>query len=325
MTTGPTYLVTGGMGCLGAWTLHHLVREGKRAISFDLSEDRHRLNLLLTPEEQGAITFLKGDLTDFGQVHEALEGCGVTHVVHLAALQIPFCKADPVLGARVNVGGTVNIFEAARLAGLEHIAYASSIAVYGPPSVYRPEVIAADSPFDPRTLYGVYKQANEGTARIYWQDHKLSSTTLRPYTVYGVGRDQGVTSEPTKAMLAAAAGRDYQISFGGTMQFQLASDVAKQFIEAAETPLSGAYGFALGTTPTAIAEVAALIERERPGVSVTCDETPLPFPQGIDSGEFKTRLPRVVETPLADGIRQTIEHFETLLAKGYLNPEPPTA
>ena len=58
---------------------------------------------------------------------------------------------------------------------------------------------------------------------------------------------------------------------------------------------------------------------------MTCDETPLPFPQGIDSGEFKTRLPRVVETPLADGIRQTIEHFETLLAKGYLNPEPQTA
>ena len=62
-------------------------------------------------------------------------------------------------------------------------------------------------PLLPRTLYGVYKQANESTAKVYYQDHDLSSIGLRPYVIYGPGRDQGMTSTPTKALLAVARGR----------------------------------------------------------------------------------------------------------------------
>jgi UDP-glucuronate 4-epimerase len=312
--TGPTYLVTGALGCVGAWTLRHLTEQGKRAVSFDLSEDRHRLELLLPTEAQAAITFVKGDLTEFAPLLDVIRKHEVTHIIHLAALQVPFCRADPVLGAKVNVVGTVNIFEAAKQAGLRHLTCASSVAVYGPPDAYPPGLVAPDAPFDPRTLYGVYKQANEGTARIYWQDHGLSSTVLRPFTVYGVGRDQGVTSEPTKAMLAAAAGRDYHLNFGGTMQFHFASDVARQFIAAAETPLEGAYGFNLGTQPMAVSEVARLIEGVKPGVRITHADTLLPFPEGLDAGTFTDLFPNVEETSLQRGIQETIRHFEACLA-----------
>lgn len=311
-----TYLVTGAMGCIGAWTLYHLVQQGKPAVSFDLSEDRSRINLLLTAEEQQAITFVKGDLTDFKQVIDVFQKQGITHVIHLAALQVPACRANPVLGAQVNVLGTVNMFEAARQAGVKHLAQASSIAVYGKADDYPPGLLAHDAPFKPQTHYGVYKVCNEGTARIYWQDHGISSTALRPYTVYGVGRDQGLTSEPTKAMLAAAAGQSYAISFGGRMEFHFASDVALQFIEAAETPLSGAYGFNPGGDPVAVAEVAAIIQKVKPGVTVTCSDTILPFPEGCDGTEYKKHLNRVMETPLEEGIRQTIAHFEQLLSAG---------
>ncbi|MBN1284174.1 MAG: NAD(P)-dependent oxidoreductase [Anaerolineae bacterium] len=318
-----TYLVTGALGCVGVWTLMHLTRQGKRAVSFDISENRRRLDLLMTPQEQAAITFLRGDLTDFAQVLGAVEAHGVTHIIHLGALQVPFCKADPVMGSRVNVTGTVNIFEAARRAGLKHVAYASSIAVYGPPDRYPPGLLAHDAPFDPRTLYGVYKVANEGAARIYWQDHGITSTVLRPYTVYGVARDQGLTSTPTQAMLAAAAGAgSYHIGFGGKQQLHFVSDTALQFIEAAEQPLDGAYGFNLGAPPVAIAEVAALIEQIRPGIRVTCDaDKPLPFPEGCDDAELKRHFKNVYGTPLAEGVRQTIEHFETCLADGRLSFE----
>src|SRR5690606_16882405 len=106
-------------------------------------------------------------------------------------------------------------------------------------------------PKRPLTLYGVTKIANEGTAQVYWADHKISSVALRPYTVYGVGRDQGVTSEPSLAMAAAARGEDSHISFGGAMQFHWASDVARQFIDAAfgrlqGEPAGGAQVFDLG-------------------------------------------------------------------------------
>jgi len=309
------------MGCIGSWVLHHLSAAGQRVVSFDLSDDRRRLGLLLTPEEQQGITFVTGDLTDFGRLLSTLEEHAITRIIHLAALQVPFCRADPQLGARVNVVGTVNVFEAARQAGLEHLAYASSVAVYGPPESYAPGLVADDAPFDPRTLYGVYKQANEGTARVYWQDHQLSSTALRPYTVYGVARDQGLTSEPTKAMLAAAAGRDYHIGFGGYMQFHYAADVARQFIEAADTPLAGAYGFNLGGAPVAVSQLADLVMEIRPGVTITCEDTALPFPVGLASGEFDKLLPMTVTTPLREGVRQTITHFERCLAEGQLAVE----
>ncbi|MBK9749534.1 MAG: GDP-mannose 4,6-dehydratase [Chloroflexi bacterium] len=201
------YFVTGSMGFIGAWTLYHLVKQGKTAVSYDLSERRDRVNLLLTPEEQAAIRFVTGDLTNTEHVIQMLTEHKVTHIIHLGALQVPLVRANPIVGAQVNVVGTANLLDGAKRLGIPHIVYASSIAVYGAVDKYPPGLIQPDAPLDPHTLYGVYKQANELAARVYWEEYKLTSTALRPYTVYGVGRDQGLTSEPTKAMLAVAAGQ----------------------------------------------------------------------------------------------------------------------
>ncbi len=302
-----TYLVTGGMGCLGAWTLYHLHRQGKRAVCFDLSEDRQRLDLLLSRDKQAAITFVRGDLTDTQQVRDVFAQHAITHVIHLAALQVPFCRANPPLGAQVNVTGAVNIFEAARHTGVKHVAMASSVAVYGPPEMYAPGLLPADAPVAPRTLYGVYKVANELTAQVYWHDYGISSTVLRPYTVYGLGRDQGLTSEPTKAMLAAARGEDYTINFGGVMQLHFASDVARQFILASEQHSGGACVFNLGGEPVAVAEVARLIMAARPGVRIRTTDTVLPFPIGCDGSALRAHAAEVYATPLAEGIAATME------------------
>lgn len=311
------YLVTGSMGCLGVWTLHHLVKSGKKAVSFDLSENRSRLDLLLSKDEQRAISFVKGDITDPQSVLSVFKDHGITHVIHLAALQVPFCRANPIAGSQVNVVGTVNVFEAAKACNIQHLTFASSVAVYGPPERYSEKIVPADADFDPRTLYGVYKAANEGTAKVYYQDHNISSIVLRPYTVYGVARDQGMTSEPTKAMLAAAAGKPFDISFGGVMQFHFASDVAKQFIEASETKVSGAMAFNLGTKPVAVADIVTMIKHIKPEARVTSGTTILPFPEGLESGELK-RVIKTAETGLEDGVRQTIEHFQMCLQKGLL-------
>jgi nucleoside-diphosphate-sugar epimerase len=314
------YLVTGAMGCIGAWVLHHLARQGKRAVSFDLSDSRHRLNLLLDPQEQAAaITFVKGDLTNPVEVLDVLQGQGVTHIIHLAALQVPFCRANPILGAQVNVVGTVNLFEAARQAGLKHLMYASSVAVYGPPAPEQAGQVLHEAPLAPATLYGVYKVANEGTARVYWQDHAISSTALRPYTVYGLGRDQGITSDPTKAMLAAVAGQPYHINFNGPCQYHFASDIALQCIAAAERPLAGAFTFNNGGVPVSSGEVIDLIRQVMPAAHITHSPAGLPFPVGFDGDALRAAFPDLPETPLAEGIRQTMAGFERLLSAGRIS------
>ena len=243
MAIGESFFVTGALGCIGAWTVRNLVQAGTPVTVFDLGRDRRRLELILTPEELAQIRFLQGDITDLDALQRALLESGATHVIHLAALQVPFCRADPSLGARVNVVGTVNVFEAARRAGIGRVVYASSVAVFGASDEYPEQLLAEDAPLAPNNLYGVYKQANEGTARIYWQDNGVSSIGLRPHTLYGPGRDQGMTSGPTKAMLAAAAGQPYHIPYGGRLDMQYADDIARIFIGCARVPFHRRRGF----------------------------------------------------------------------------------
>ena len=136
---------------------------------------------------------------------------GIDHVIHLAALQVPFCRADPPLGARVNVLGTINVFEAvkrrSRTVRMAPISYTSSIGMFsGDDADALTGRLGVDATAHPQTHYGVYKLANEGSARVYWLEDGIASIGVRPLTVYGVGRDQGMTSGPTKAIVAAVLG-----------------------------------------------------------------------------------------------------------------------
>jgi nucleoside-diphosphate-sugar epimerase len=253
-------------------------------------------------------------------VHDVVGANDITHIIHLAALQVPFCRSNPPVGAAVNVVGTVNIFEAAKAAGIEKVVYASSVAVYGRKDEYPERLLSHDAPLHPHNHYGVFKQANEGTARIYWQDDAVASIGLRPYTLYGPGRDQGLTSTPTKAMLAAARGEAYHISFGGYNGFQYNDDVAKIFIQAARTSFEGADVFNLRGTVAHMSEVVAAIEAAEPSAKgrISYEEASLPFPEGQDDGHLRRLLGDIPDTPLADGVAMSIAHFRQAIDDGRL-------
>lgn len=317
------FLVTGALGCIGAWVVRNLVRAGIPTTVLDLAGEPRRMRLIMSGEEIDRVRFIAGDIADLANVERALAEAGATRVIHLAGLQVPFCQADPPLGARVNVVGTVNVFEAARRAGLQRVVYASSIAVYGPAEEYPAGPVAHTAPLRPRTHYGVYKQANEGNARVYWQTGGLGSIGLRPYVVYGPGRDQGLTSDPTKAMLAAAAGRPYHLKFGGRFDLQFADDVAKTFIQAARVPFEGAEVFNLRGSLVHVRDIVAAIETVEPALAgqITFDDTPLPFPEDMDETPLAAVLGPLPNTPLQAGVAQTVDMFRQALARGIINFE----
>lgn len=318
-----TYLVTGAMGCLGAWTIHNLVAQGERVIAFDLSTDPFRLKLLMEDEQIAGVPIVQGDITSYEAVEQVVVEHGATHIIHLAALQVPFCRANPVLGAQVNVTGTVNVFEAAARHSdlVQRIVYTSSAAVYGPPAMYGPGAVREDAPLSPATHYGVYKLANEGTARIYAQDNGVTSIGVRPYVIYGLGRDRGVTSSPTKAMLSAALGKVFPITYGGRCNFQWADDAAKTLIALATVPFEGTRVVNLGGSRVGVREVAEAIEAAAPGLEerITYPDTPLPFPDELDDAGLKELLPNAPETSLQDGVRATVEAFRDLVARGRID------
>jgi len=316
------FLITGALGCIGAWTVRNLVREGTPVVVFDLASDPRRLKLIMSDDELVRVTFVTGDITDLEALERALDEHAITRVIHLAALQIPFVRANPPLGARVNVVGTVNVFEAVarRRDRIGRLVYASSAAVYDAVDAGESGVVAHGAAGHPTTLYGVFKQANEGTARVYWQDAQVASIGLRPYIVYGPGRDQGLTSSPTKAMVAAALGKPYHIPYGGRAAYQYADDVARTFIACARAPFQGAEIFNLGGSVATMGEIVAAIEAAAPEVRglITFDDKPLPFPEAFDAAPLEQVIGALPFTPLAQAVAATIALFRERIAAGMM-------
>ena len=305
-------LVTGARGFLGAWVVKTLLADGRDVVALDQDPDRTRLAQVLEADDVELLTEVVGDVTDLEATTRVMTGHLIGKVIHLAALQVPACAANPSLGALVNVVGTTNVLLASRDAGLESpVVYASSVAALSPTE--------GDTP---STIYGVFKRANEGTARRMWEDEGVASIGIRPHTGYGVGRDQGLTSGPTKAMLHAAAGRPYHIGFGGSLQMQHGQDLAGVLVAAADSGHQGAVVLNLPTPATDMATIVSSIEAAAPhsAGTITFEETPLPFPPRPAPNDIDAVLGVVPETPLDAGIEATIRHFERLLGRGRIAP-----
>jgi nucleoside-diphosphate-sugar epimerase len=316
-------LITGGYGCIGSWIVRNLLERGDDVWIYDLQEDVHRLRLLLEDEQVSCVKFIPGDVTDLASLRAAIRANQISHVIHLAGLQVPVCRADPLRGAKVNVLGTLAIFEAVRQADgqVQRLVYASSGAVFGPPELYGSGPLSDEVPLRPTTHYGVFKCCNEGNARVYYQDHGLSSIGLRPWTVYGVGRDFGMTSEPTKAIKSLALGRPYHISYGGSQDLQYADDVAKTFLRCLLAPYQGAKSYNLRghvvDLPT-FHQALCVVEPSAAQL-ITFGERQIAIAYDLDDRALQRDLGPMPKTPLAEGIRQTLAAFRRLADPGRLD------
>ncbi|MEU8267650.1 NAD-dependent epimerase/dehydratase family protein [Sphaerisporangium sp. NPDC049002] len=197
-------LVTGGAGFIGSTLVDRLLADGHEvAVVDDLSSG-----------ERGNLASAEGNPRF--QLHEldirepALNGLMTEWrpevVCHLAAqISVRASVADPVFDARLNVGGTVNVLEAARTAGARKVVYASSVAVYGRPAVIP---VPGDAATDARSPYAASKLSGEIYLSMYRALHGLEYTTLVLSNVYGprqspVG-EAGVVSIFTDALLRGA-------------------------------------------------------------------------------------------------------------------------
>ena len=299
------FLITGSEGCIGAWVLRQLVAEGVPCVAFDLVADGRRLRQIAGADVAASITYAQGDLTLDGDMERVMAEHAPTHIVHLAGLQVPFVAADPVLGALVNVAGTVRVLEAARHSGgtVRGLSYASSAAVYDPAGELRP-----------RTLYGIYKRCNEETARHYAESLGVSSVGLRPWTVFGVGRDQGVTSAPTSAIQAVVRGESLRDPV-----HRLDGDAVhgrrRRGVHRGRPRAPGGVGvYDLPGVVLSVDEVIAGIEAAIPGSSgrITSTGAELPIAALTPGPSLLELVPDLAVTPFADAVAQTAARFAEL-------------
>jgi nucleoside-diphosphate-sugar epimerase len=168
----------------------------------------------------------------------------------------------------------------------------------------------------------VYKRANEGNARVFWQDDGVASVGLRPLTVYGVGRDQGLTSGPTSAMKAAVIGRRFTIPFSGATDFNYVADTAAALLACADSAPDGAQVYNLHGDSLQVADVVQSIDALAPEANkglISVEGPALPIPPELEGRALHEAIPGLPSTPPQEGIRATMERFATLHARGTLD------
>ncbi|MEZ5714169.1 MAG: NAD(P)-dependent oxidoreductase [Paracoccaceae bacterium] len=304
-TRNERIFITGATGFLGSWIIARMVDHGIEVVATDVSDDHARLANLRPDLGEGLVDFRRCDVTDAAQFEGLIAETRPTAIIHLAALQIPQCRAMPGLAVSVNIGGHINMFEAARKAGIERIIYTSSIAAKprGPANA-------------PSNLYGVFKKTAEEIARIYWDDYRMPSLGLRPYVVYGVGRDDGETSAITRAIEAAALGSAYEIPFTTESCFQYAGDVADVFVKAATASWDGALLSDVTDTVQSTGDVLAAIRAEVSDARISCAETVRISPNaGFDTSALRQVIGDIEERSLQEGVRETVALYRDIAAR----------
>ncbi len=299
-------LLTGGAGFIGASIIRRLLARDDSVRVLDVAAK----NPLLEPKSESdrRLEWRVGSVSDGPAVMDAVKGCDA--IIHLAALLTPACAADPIRAAGVNVIGTLNMFEAARRHGLKGVLYMSSAAVYASDLRDHPH---------PDTHYGAFKLAGEGSARAYWTDHRVASIGLRPYVVYGMGREVGLTAGPALACRAAVEQREYVIPFTGPADFVYVDDVASAFVEAAAElgkGRSGASVFDIPGSTALVEDIVTIIQRHVAGARLSAAGPLLPIQMPAKLNDIRAAITNITRTPLDAGLKMMIDRYAQLRVAG---------
>jgi len=185
------YLVTGGAGFIGSNIVEELLKRGQKVRVLDNFSTGKRENIL---PFLGRIELIEGDIRNYRVVREAVEG--VDLILHQAALpSVPRSIKDPITANEVNVGGTLNLLNAAKNTGVKRIVYASSSSVYGNSETLPKKEDMIPEPISP---YAVSKLAGEKYCKVFYEVYGLETVILRYFNVFG--RMQDPTSQYSGAI-----------------------------------------------------------------------------------------------------------------------------
>ena len=303
-----TVLVTGGTGFIGSYVAADLIDHGHEVVAYDLSTDTRILEKLDIAE---AVEVRRGDVSDPTDVLRALKETGASRVIHLAALLTNAARANPRATIDVNIQGTSNVFEAARiLDSIERVAWASSAALYATPANYDGWVDESELVY-PDTLYGATKEYNEHQARVYTEDFDVSQVALRPTIAYGPYRETGGSAFLANIIEKPALGESYSVEYGDQIiDWQYVRDIAQAFRKAAFAPeadLSRRVYNVRGELAT-VRESAETVEEIVPDADIrVSDEGELPWTQELDMSAAQRDLGYEPAYDLETGVREYIE------------------
>jgi nucleoside-diphosphate-sugar epimerase len=176
------YLVTGGAGFIGSNIIGGLLKRGVHVRVLDNFSTGKRENL---KEYEKDIELIEGDIRSYHIVNEAVKSIDV--IIHQAALpSVPRSIKDPITTNEVNIGGTINVLEAAVALNVKRLVFASSSSVYGD----NPELPKHEGMIpNPLSPYAVSKLAGENYCKVFSKIYGLETVCLRYFNVFGPKQD----------------------------------------------------------------------------------------------------------------------------------------
>jgi UDP-glucose 4-epimerase len=256
-------LVTGGGGFLGAAVVRALIARGDTAIAFDT-----QLGGLASLLPDSRLLCVPGDITDMANVAQTIVVHKPDAVLHCAAIVgVLSSLGSPINVVRVNIEGSLNVFEAMRLGGVRRCIHISSEEAYG---AFRADKVDETHPLDPVMPYGICKAAVEQLGRSYRDLHGLEVINLRPSWVYGPGLPRNRI--PKNIVDAVLAGRKLHIPSGAdtAIDHTYVDDVVSAILAALDHAKHryDAYNVGSGMAPT-VGEIVEIVRDLVPGAAVS--------------------------------------------------------
>lgn len=307
-------LVTGGAGFIGSHLVERLLGEGARVRILDNFSTGSRALLPFASRHAATLEIIEGDLRDLATVERA--AAGATVIFHQAAMRsVPRSVTDPLGANENNVTGTLHVLQAARMAGVPRVVYASSSSVYGAnPELPKRE----DQMLAPISPYAVSKAAGELYAAVWSRLYQVETVGLRYFNVFGPRQDPASEYAAVIPRFILWALRDEPLEVHGdgtqSRDFTYIDNVVEANLMAARAPGVGgeAFNVGCGERVSLLAIIEALERmlgrplrrRHAPGRAGDVPHTL------ADIDRAKRRLGYQPSVSFAEGFRRTVEYFK---------------
>ena len=293
-------LVLGGNGLFGRKTVLHLLQDKgiSTVVSLDVVPPKDWM--LKSVEKYGdKFKSVRGDVSELEDIMNAIKTYSIDRIVNWAfILPGTVLQTNPRLSVKVNALGMSNAFEAARLAGIKRVVYASSEGVYGPQNEYGDREVTEDDAMHPGSAYALMKQFAEVLAAQYAQQTDIKFTALRPTIGYGHG---GVTPLLIKQfgdlISLPAVGKPFSVEADGTSTSSLATadDIGKLTTILIKADSSPHTAYNVGTPPTSFRDAAKVVKKYFPDAQITFGKQAPPADRGKTGIPWKVSSARAKE------------------------------
>lgn len=306
------YLVTGGNGFIGAFVVRLLLKDGNEVVTFNVDPDRTHLDRVTGAEDYKRHVFVSGDVTDVSHLIRTCRHYKIDKIIHLAGLLSIDASANPLASVKVNIEGTVNVFDTATILNMKRVVYASTLGVFGTPDRRGQEEIKNDSPQAPANIYAAAKTFNEVCAAHYSSQLGLDTIGIRYPFVYGEGQTRGFTGALTQELFEnPVLGKPGKLPYTSeNVSWMYVEDAARVTFLAGKVAKTRTRVFNVNGHLCAIGEVIDCVKRLIPGADITLLNTPAPLVNNYDCTPAKEELGYVPQWTIDQGVTNIIEYLK---------------